>query len=154
MRADNKTYEKSNKITTVALNKFSSKDYNAFLNADESIADRQRRAQTLATYLCGKFKLPNVVVKVVNRPQPHSTNLKGCLSSKLLGTYAVNYEVITLYNLTAVKQQVVSIKTMLDTLLHEFMHHYDHKYLKFEHSNHTAGFYKRINDLKQKLTGK
>lgn len=38
-----------------------------------------------------------------------------------------------------------------DTLLHEFMHHYDYKVLKLENSLHTSGFYQRISDLKNKL---
>ena len=45
----------------------------------------------------------------------------------------------------------MSIKSFADTLLHEFTHHYDTRYLKIE-SRHTAGFYKRISSLKGNLS--
>lgn len=153
MKASDKIYQASNSITAVALNRFSKTEYNAFLKASESINNRQKLAQNLIDYLCKKFKIASAPVKVVNRSQPHSIGFSGRLKSKTLGTYNVGCEVITLYNLTAVKKQVVSIKTMLGTLIHEFMHHYDHVYLKFETSPHTSGFYKRIADLEQKLKG-
>lgn len=151
MKATDKTYQQSNAITTVALNRFSKKDYNAFLKASETTFSRQTLAQSLIDYLCKKFKISSPMVVVVNRAQPHSTNLTGRLRRKTLGTYTIGREVITLYNLTAIKKQVVSIKTMLDTLLHEFMHHYDMTYLKLGASIHSAGFYKRISDLDSKL---
>lgn len=151
MKATDKIYQDSNAITAVALNRFSKTEYNAFLKASESITNRQRLAQNLIDYLCKKFKIESAPVRVVNRPQPHVTGITGRLKSKTLGTYSVVHEVITLYNLTAVKRQVVSVKTMLGTLLHEFMHHYDMKYLKLGASIHSAGFYKRISDLEQKL---
>lgn len=151
MKATDKVYQQSNAIITVALNRFSKSEYNAFLKADESITSRQRLAQRLIDYLCKKFKIASAQVKVVNRAQPHATGLSGRLQRKTLGTYTVGREVITLYNLTAMKKQVVSIKTMLGTLLHEFMHHYDMTYLKLGASIHSAGFYKRISDLEKKL---
>ena len=58
---------------------------------------------------------------------------------------------ITIYNKTAVKGDVISIKAFYDTLLHEFIHHYDYEVLKLDRSIHSAGFYKRISDLKNKL---
>lgn len=65
--------------------------------------------------------------------------------------YTVQTQVITLYNLTAIKKHVVSIKVMAATLLHEFIHHYDMTFLKLSDSPHTSGFYKRIADLENKL---
>ena len=152
MKATDAIYQKSNAITTVALNRFSKSEYNAFLKADESVKTRQKLAQALIDYLCKKFKIQSAPVRVVNRPQPHATSaMSGRLRRKILGTYAVGREVITLYNLTAIKHQVVSVKTMLGTLIHEFMHHYDMAYLKLGASIHSAGFYKRISDLESKL---
>lgn len=151
MKATDKVYQQSNAITTVALTRFSKSEYKAFLKADESISSRQRLAQSLIDYLCKKFKIASASVRVVNRAQPHATNMAGRLQRKTLGTYTVVREVITLYNLTAIKKQVVSIKSMLDTLLHEFMHHYDMTYLKLGASIHSAGFYMRISDLDSKL---
>ena len=145
-------YEKSNRITEVKLSRFSKKEYQSLLNASESIKDRQKAAQTLCDYLCSKFNMPKSTVKVVNRSQPHRTGYSGRLQSKTLGTYTVQTQVITLYNLTAIKKQVVSIKVMAVTLLHEFIHHYVMTFLKLSDSPHTSGFYKRISDLENKLT--
>lgn len=145
------TYEKSNSITEVKLSRFSKKEYQALLGTSESIKDRQKAAQTFCDYLCSKFNMPKSTVKVVNRSQPHRTGYSGRLQSKTLGTYTVQTQVITLYNLTAIKKQVVSIKVMAATFLHEFIHHYDMTFLKLSDSPHTSGFYKRIADLENKL---
>nr|DAF25507.1 MAG TPA: SprT-like domain-containing protein Spartan/DNA Complex repair, protease, DNA BINDING [Caudoviricetes sp.] len=144
-------YEKSNKIETVKLSRLSKKEYKAVLSATESIVDRQKKAQMLCNYLSERFKVPVPVVRVVNRAQPHSTGYRGTLRRKTLGTYTPALQVITLYNITAIKKQVVSIKQMAATLLHEYLHHYDYTVLKLGASPHTAGFYKRISDLENKL---
>lgn len=146
-----KAYERSNSITEVKLSRFSKKEYQALMNTSESREERQKVAQILSDYLCSKFKLPKACVKVVNRAQPHRTGYSGRLQNKTLGTYTVQTQVITLYNLTAIKKQIVSIKVLTATLLHEFMHHYDMTFLKLDNSLHTAGFYKRISDLESKL---
>ena len=151
MQATDAIYQRSNAIVTVALNRFSKSEYNAFLAADETTASRQKCAQALIDYLCKKFKIARAQVRVVNRAQPHTTGISGNLRCKTLGVYGLASEVITLYNLTAIKRQTVSIKTMLGTLLHEFMHHYDMAYLKLGATIHTASFYKRIADLESKL---
>lgn len=121
------------------------------MNASESTKERQKAAQMLCDYLCSKFNMSKSTVKVVNRSQPHRTGCPGRLQSKTLGTYTVQTQVITLYNLTAIKKHVVSIKVMAATLLHEFIHHYDMTFLKLSDSPHTSGFYKRIADLENKL---
>ena len=144
-------YEKSNKVEAVKLSRLSYKEYNAVLSASESISDRQKQAQGLCDYLSARFKVVSPIVRVVNRAQPHNTGYSGTLRSKTLGHYLPSSQVITLYNLTAVKKQVVSIKTMAATLLHEYIHHYDFTVLKLGASPHTAGFYKRISDLENKL---
>lgn len=143
-------YAKSNSIDTVALTKFRKDEYRDLLKD----GNRQQKAQALINYLCEKFHIPTVPVLVVNTPQPHATNGKGTLKSKTLGSYTHSLIAcrITMYNLTAVKKQTVSIKTFAGTLLHEFMHHYDINYLKMDATPHTAGFYKRISDLEGKLS--
>jgi hypothetical protein len=147
MKGSDKDYEKSNKIEAVCLNCFSKKEYAALL-AD---GNRQRLAQALINYLCEKFHIPMASVFVTNTPQPHSTGYSGKLKSKTFGTYATGLRKITIYNTTAIKKQTISIKVFADTLLHEFMHHYDCEKLKIA-SLHTAGFYKRISDLQRKLS--
>lgn len=144
-------YEKSNSIEAVKLSRLTHKEYKAVLSATESISDRQKQAQALCDYLSARFKVQTPIVKAVNRSQPHSTGYRGTLRNKTFGTYSPASQVITLYNLTAIKKQVVSIKQFAATLLHEYMHHYDFTVLKLGASPHTAGFYKRISDLQNKL---
>jgi hypothetical protein len=108
-------------------------------------------AQALCNYLSERFRVQAPIVKVINRSQPHRTGYNGTLRSKTLGTYATFEQVITIYNLTAIKKQVLSIKQFAAVLLHEYIHHYDFTVLKLGASPHTAGFYKRISDLENKL---
>lgn len=148
MEISNKTYEKSNSITEVSLNKFRSTEYDRLLED----GNRQKDAQALADYLCKKFHLPRVRVFVSNRKQEHSVDGNGRLKSRTYGYYRPSVHSITIYNLTAVKGQVISIKQFANTLLHEFMHHYDMTYLKLDATPHTEGFFKRISDLQEKLS--
>lgn len=144
---NNKDYEKSNKIESVSLSRFSKGEYQKLLED----GNRQRLAQSLVDYLCGKFHIPTAKVIVTNTPQPHATGYNGNLVKKTLGTYKPLFYEITIYNVTAVRKQEISIKVFAETLLHEFMHHYDTCYLCIK-SMHTAGFYKRITDLQKKLS--
>ena len=145
---NNAAYEKSNKVTEVALSKFRKTEYQKLLKD----GNRQKDAQALMDYLCEKFHLPRVIVSVVSRPQPHSTNMNGNLKSKTFGYYKPTAMTITIFNKTAIRKEEVSIKQFAETLLHEFMHHYDMQYLKLGATPHTAGFYKRISDLTAKLS--
>lgn len=148
MEVSNKDYEKSNQITEVSLSKFRSNEYDKLLKDGNRLKD----AQALIDYLCDKFHLPKVQVIVLSRRQQHSTDGKGRLKSKTYGYYTPNLRTITIFNLTAIKGEVISIKQFADTLLHEFMHHYDLTSLKLGSTPHTAGFYKRISDLQSKLS--
>ena len=150
MNTDPKSYAKSNKIETVDYCRFSKVEYKRLLQCDERLLNRQLLAQSLCDYLCGKYGIPFVNVIVTDKPQPHATN-GSRLVRKTFGHYKPLHHVITMYNKTAVRKQVVSINTFVNTLLHEFMHHYDMTYLKLSTTPHTAGFYKRIADLKNKL---
>ena len=144
------SYEKSNSILEVALKRFSASYSHDFLSSDTTIKDREKNAQKLIDYLCDKFKIPHCSVIISNKRQNHVTR-NGKLIKKVYGRYMINLNTIEIFNLTAVKKQPVAIKTMYDTLLHEFMHHYDMTKLKFAESPHTKGFYLRIADLAKKL---
>ena len=126
------SYEKSNSILEVALKRFSNSYSHDFLSSDTSIKDREKNAQKLIDYLCDKFKIPHCYVIISNKRQNHVTR-----NGKLIKT--------------AMTRKPVAIKTMYDTLLHEFMHHYDYTKLKLSESLHTKGFAMRISDLKKKL---
>ena len=143
-------YEKSNSITEVALKRFRATEANDFLAAKELCSDREKRAQKLVNYLCDKFKIPHCYVIISNKCQNHVTR-NGKLIKKVYGRYMINLNTIEIFNLTAMTRKPVAIKTMYDTLLHEFMHHYDYTKLKLSESLHTKGFAMRISDLKNKL---
>ena len=54
---------------------------------------------------------------------------------------------------TAVRRQVFAFRTFLNTVVHEFMHHYDNARLKLAASFHTSGFYHRVRNLYGDLLG-
>ena len=139
-------YEISNKIENVRLNSFKSVYSESLLNSSESIAIRQKRAETLLNYLCAKFKINNITLLVTNKPRP--CNSRGQIG----GWYVPTAKNIIIYNTTSKTRKTISIKSFYDILLHEFMHHYDHEVIGLTDSLHTKGFYKRIIDLKNKLS--
>ncbi len=53
---------------------------------------------------------------------------------------------MTLYSRTARRDLTVAFKTYFNTLVHEYMHHYDWHGLRIQ-SMHTAGFYRRVRDV-------
>lgn len=139
-------YEISNKVENVRLNSFKSVYAESLLNSGDDISKRQKRAETLLKYLCDKFKINNVTLMVTNRPRPQRGR------GQIGGWYVVNEKKIIIYNTTAKTNKTISIKTFYDTLLHEFIHHYDYEVIGLTDSLHTTGFYKRITDLKNKLS--
>lgn len=146
-------YNRSNAVTAVKLNKFKTEFYDRLLKDKSRHAD----AQTLVTYLSDRFHIAPPAVAVTESRQPHQTGYsawtgRSHLKNKTMGLYNRGTATIYIYNKTAVRGEKVSIKAFADTLLHEFMHHYDYYVLKLPKSLHTAGFYKRISDLKAKLS--
>lgn len=57
---------------------------------------------------------------------------------------------ITLFSRTARRNHPVAFKTYLNTLVHEYMHHYDWNALQIQ-SMHTTGFYRRVRDVYDRL---
>ena len=137
-------YEKSNLILEVAYKRLSSKEYSTLLN---NPTNRQQAGQKLLDYLCDKYKIARIPLIVSNRPRKCTGKRQIYGFYQFCGKTGIS---ITVYNKTAKTGQEVAIKTFVDTLLHEFIHHYDTAYLGIS-STHTTGFYKRISDLKNKL---
>jgi len=50
-----------------------------------------------------------------------------------------------------VREKVISPKVFLNTLLHEWVHHFDFAGLRLARSPHTAGFYTRLRCLADAL---
>ena len=136
-------YIKSNEIKEIKRKRFALSYGKQIMECGESFNDRCKCSQMLLNYLCGVFNIKDVKVIVHNSKR----RLRG--RAEVYGYY--DYKNIHIYNKTARKGDIVSIKSYVDTLLHEFMHHYDICYLGFTTSPHTNGFYHRIKDLKEKI---
>ncbi len=121
-----------------------------------SAEGRQSIGQRLLDSLDDAAGLPPCKLAVADRPQRHRTR-DGRLALKTYGYYRIAWDSaprrgsIRIYNLTAIRQQVLAPKVFLETLLHEWVHHYDFTGLELDRSPHTSGFYARIKDLAETL---
>lgn len=143
-------YQKSKEIEKV---KFPISAYSKELFLKLSQVKEGRKRQELSVELldelCDLARIDIVNVKISDKKQYHKKS-GGRVVYKQYGYYRVSSKYIYIHNRTAVRGQVLATKTFLDTLLHEWMHHYDHKKLGLN-SIHTSGFYARLKDLKEKL---
>lgn len=142
-------YQRSNEITEVAYTRFRHFEYRRLVDAGDSIIKRRRYSKELIAYLCEKFKIDEANVYISNKPQPTKKMKRG--RSTLRAFYFYESKTIKVFNITAVRHQVLSINVFIDQLLHEFMHHYDREYLGIMGTPHCEGFRSRIQDLKNKL---
>jgi hypothetical protein len=127
------------------------------LDATEDPVERKRFGQLLLDELDALARLPHCDLVVADRAQVHSHNGQR-LQSKTYGYYRCTFsegEVktarIRIYHRTAVRQQVITTKVFLNTLLHEWEHHHDFAGLRLPRSPHTAGFYARLRALANAL---
>lgn len=114
-------------------------DYEERLNLSEQLLDE----------LCDLAGLDIVEFNLVDANQIHRKR-DGKIVMKRYGSYKIAEKIITIHHRTASRGQVLAAKSYIDTLLHEWLHHYDFKKLKLN-SIHSRGFYLRLNDLKAKL---
>jgi len=63
--------------------------------------------------------------------------------TELFGDYDPGTMLIRLWMRTAVRKEVTSFGTLLNTLCHEFCHHLDFQSFRFSDSWHTRGFFER-----------
>ena len=150
-------YERSKGVETVTWREFPLGKAIALSILDESTAaGRQQKGQRLLDVLDEAAGLPPCKLTVADRPQRHRTRA-GKLELKTYGYYRIAWEsspqrgTIRIYNLTAIRQQVLAPKVFLETLLHEWVHHYDFTGLQLDRSPHTSGFFARIRDLAETL---
>lgn len=151
MRVANRSnYERSNAIATVDFVPTSAataltQAILASVHADE----RQRLGEALLDELCDTVHIDICKLKVSDTRQYHR-RLGGRTVFKQYGYYRMQSRYIYIQNRTAVRGHPLAPKTFLDTLLHEWLHHYDTLALRL-HSIHTAGFYQRLHSLKMQL---
>jgi len=150
-------YERSKGVENISWREFPIGKAIALQILDETTAaGRQALGQRLLDVLGEAASLPPCKLTVVDRPQRHRTRA-GKLEMKTYGYYRIAWEskpqrgTIRIYNLTAIRQQVLSPKVFLETLLHEWVHHYDFTGLQLDRSPHTSGFFARIRDLAETL---
>ncbi|HEY9288423.1 MAG TPA: hypothetical protein VIT43_10415 [Candidatus Dormibacteraeota bacterium] len=151
------SYERSKGVERITWREFPLGKAVAYAILEErGAAGRQLKGQQLLDVLDEAAGLPTCKLTVVDRPQRHSTRA-GKLEMKTYGYYRIAWEsrpqkgTIRIYNLTAIRQQVLAPKVFLETLLHEWVHHYDFTGLQLERSPHTSGFFARIRDLAETL---
>ena len=143
-------YLVSNKITKVKFPiSADAKKIAAKILEKDSHKERQILGDELLDELADLAKIDIVKLKISEERQQHKKRA-GRLVFKRYGYYKPGEKYIHINNRIAVRGQILASKTFLDTLLHEWMHHYDFCKLGL-HSIHTAGFYKRLGDLKMKL---
>ena len=149
MRSD-ANYRKSNRITSVDV--FFSQNairLAGLLLNSKSTARRQAIGEELLDDLCDGALIDIVNLKISDTNQYHRKR-NGRVVFKQYGYYRGQSNYIYIQNKTAVRGQILAAKTFVDTLLHEWLHHYDTCKLKLN-SIHTKGFYLRLADLKEKL---
>jgi hypothetical protein len=127
------------------------------LECGDEAAQRRRLGQLLIDTLDGLAGLPPCTVVIADRPQVHQHDGRR-LQSKTYGYYrcrfvdgAITDARIRIYHRTAVRQQVITPKVFLNTLLHEWVHHFDFAGLRLARSPHTAGFHARLRALADAL---
>ena len=128
------------------------------LSVGDDPLDRQRVAQHLVDELNREAGLPPCQVVVPDRPQVHQHDGRR-LQQKTYGYYKCKLDAngtllwarIRIYHRTAVQQRVISAKVFLNTVLHEWVHHYDFHGLRLSKSYHTTGFFRRLRALADAL---
>jgi len=127
------------------------------VGAPDDYRERGRLAQLLVDELNASAGLPGCKVIVADRAQVHQHDGQR-LQSKTYGYYRCSFNRgrvsgarIRIYHRTAVRQQVISPKVFLNTVLHEWMHHFDFAGLELNRSPHTAGFFSRLRALAEAL---
>jgi hypothetical protein len=151
MRGSNKTnYIKSNSITSVDVYiSRHARQLGFRLLESAKTPERQRLSEEITKELCLLAEIKPVSVKISNAKQYHK-HKNGRVAFRQYGYYKPGTRYIYITNRTAVRGQVLAPKTFVDTLLHEWLHHYDGEKLGLN-SIHTAGFYARLKDLKNKV---
>ena len=104
-------------------------------------------SQDLMDGLCYVFRLKRIRMKVLDkRPSKSWGELHG-LYERISGKEPQ----VTVWMRTAKKKDLVSFKTFLRTIVHEFMRHLDYGRLGLKDSLHTAGFFKRESHVMRQL---
>ena len=118
-------YKRSNSITSVKfpISELAVKIADKILNSKTTIT-RQKLGEELLDELSDGSKIAVIKLKISDTHQYHK-KYQGRVVSKQYGYYRPKTNYIYIQNLTAVRGQILAPKTFLNTLLHEWLHHYD-----------------------------
>lgn len=143
-------YNRSNRITKIKF-KVSSRavELASKIMDSKSTEDRQVFCLDLCDELCDLAGIAICNIEISDKHQHHKKT-KGRVTMRQYGFYRPASKQIFINNRTAVRGQVLAGKTFLNTVLHEWMHHYDFCKLKIN-SIHTKGFYLRLKSLEDSL---
>ncbi len=143
-------YKKSNSILEVNFEVTKmAREITRQILCSRSTSKRQKLSDELLDELADLAKIDIVKLKISSAKQHHAR--RGTkLSMRQYGYYRPDNKYIYINNRTAVRGQILAPKTFLNTLLHEWMHHYDSCKLKLD-SIHTKGFYARLKNLQDLL---
>ena len=149
-RAQQRVYRQSDAVTTLRLP--GAADFHVHVAAlDATLMSEDRLAvqvasQRLLNELTRALGIGPCRVEVLAaRPHGHWGELQG------LYTTDRRLPRVQLWMRTARQRRVVAFRTYLRTLLHEFGHHVDYRYLRLADSFHTQGFYQRESSLFHQL---
>ncbi len=115
----------------------------------KSVTKRQQLSEELLDALCDLAEIDICKIKISDTNQYHRKRGSRTVM-KRYGYYKPDKKYIYIQNRTAVRGQTLAAKTFLNTLLHEWMHHYDFCALGLN-SIHTSGFYQRLGNLQKRL---
>lgn len=125
----------------------------AFVAAHEAFRDGaavtplNAASQRLVDLLCDEFVLARKRVVLRDEPRPHRRR-GGRIVYELHGQCRM-HGAIEVFARTAAHERPVAFKSLLETLLHEFVHHHD--FDAFGASVHCGGFYERLGQLYRPL---
>jgi hypothetical protein len=108
--------------------------------ADGRVVDLSRACQHMVAVLNRSFEIAPKPTVVRDRPRPHRRR-GGRIVYELHGLCDPEGP-LELYTRTAAHARPVALKTLLNTLLHEWVHHFD--FCSFGDSVHCSGFYERL----------
>jgi hypothetical protein len=95
--------------------------------------------------LAAFYRVPVPPLRVLG-VRPHKVT-RGVCTYQLFGDYTPSTQRIRVWMRTAIREKVSSPRALLNTLLHEFVHHLDCARLAMPQSYHTRGFFWRIDHL-------
>ena len=145
-----RNYRRSNRITCIDFDvSRKCKIISRKILSSRSTIRRQALSDALCEALCESSNVVACSVKISRARQVHKKS-NGRTVYKQYGFYRPHAKYIYITNRTAVRGQILAPKTFLNTLLHEWMHHYDYSKLKLN-SIHTKGFYLRLKSLEDEL---